>query len=69
MTIDRLLTPRDCADVLAVTPKFIVGEIRDGRLVARVFARPSGRTRYRIEPAAFGAYLREHWPARVERSA
>jgi hypothetical protein len=67
--MDHLLTTRICADVLKVSRKFIIGEIRDGRLPARVFARPSGRTCYRVEPEAFTAYLHRYWPHLERRSA
>lgn len=59
---ERYLSPPDCASVLGVTANFIRGEVKDGRLMARVFTRPSGRTVYRIPASAFQAYVEEHWP-------
>jgi len=41
---------------------FIRGEIKDGRLVARILRRESGRSVYRIQQADFDAYLEQHWP-------
>ncbi len=55
---DPRLTTRDCADRLGVSPGFIVGEIRDGRLPALVLEREGLRTVYRIIPRDFEAYCR-----------
>jgi len=60
-----MLTTRDCADVLGVTPKFILGEIQDDRLEAVEFYRPSGRRMYRVSVEGFREYLRKHWPERT----
>lgn len=63
---DPTLTTRDCADRLGVSPRFIVDEIRDGRLAALVLARPGHRTVYRVAPADLAAYLaRFGWTAQA----
>lgn len=67
--MERWLSTRECADRLGVTTDFIVGEIRDGRLAARVMTRESGRPLYRIEAAAFTTYLARHWQRRTLSSA
>lgn len=54
---DPTLTTSDCARHLGVSTKFIVGEIRDGRLRALVITRPRRRCMYRVSPAALKAYL------------
>ncbi len=54
------LTTRDCADRLGVTPGFIVGEIRSGRLVGIVLARIGRRCVYRVEQESFAAYVRRY---------
>jgi excisionase family DNA binding protein len=67
----RMLRPDECAERLTVTGEFIRGEIRDGKLPARVFTR-GRRRRYRIEPADFEAYIDRYWPREtfhVERIA
>ncbi len=55
---DPRLTTRDCGDRLGVSPGFIVGEIRDGRLPALVLEREGLRTIYRITPRDFEGYCR-----------
>lgn len=60
-----LLTTADCARALGVTAAFIRGEVRGGRLVARVFERPSGRSAYRIRLTAFQSYVARYWPERT----
>ncbi len=59
---DPTMTTSDCAERLGVGATFILGEIRDGRLVGHVFTLV-GRSRraYRISPAAFDAYLDRYW--------
>lgn len=59
----KMLRPSECATALRVTGEFIRGEIHDGRLLAHVFERPSGRRVYRIRQQDFDAYLERHWPA------
>lgn len=54
-------TTRDVADLLGMTPAFIVGEIKDGRLLANAVKR-GYRTIYRIEYADLKAYVEQHWP-------
>jgi hypothetical protein len=61
MTDQQWLTTRDCAVRLGVATDFIVGEIRDGRLVGRVLTRTTGRTLYRVERPDFEAYIARHW--------
>jgi hypothetical protein len=60
---DPRLTTRDCADRLGVTPRFIVGEIQDGRLIAHERNRQGHRAIYRIAEIEFAAYIRRHWPS------
>lgn len=60
---DPRLSTSVCAARLGVTPKFILGEIVDGRLSARVRTRPGVRAMYRISEAAFDMYVRRFWPA------
>jgi excisionase family DNA binding protein len=57
---DPTLTTRDCANRLGVSPNFIIGEIRDGRLKAIVLQRAGRRTLYRIAPTALDDYLARH---------
>lgn len=57
------LTTRQCADFLGVTPRFVVGEIRDSRLSASRIAGTRRRTTYRVSTAAFSAYVTSHWPS------
>lgn len=47
---------------------FIVGEIRDGRLKARVIQRDGYRAIYRISEAAFDDYIRRTAWSAVERT-
>lgn len=60
---EERLSTTACARALGVTGEFIRGEIREGRLKARI-SKPEGRRRakYRIDAADFDAYVREHWP-------
>jgi hypothetical protein len=55
--MDGWLKPRDCADRLGVTPNFIIGEIRDGRLNALVIERPGSKAIYRIRTSSLQAYI------------
>jgi hypothetical protein len=64
---DPKLSTRDCADRLGVSPKFIVGEILDGRLAAHVRQDPGQRAIYRVSEVDFDAYVRRFWPS-VERT-
>jgi hypothetical protein len=66
---DPRLTTRDCADRLSVTPRFIVGEILDGRLIAHGRQQDGRRVLYRISELDFAAYLRRFWPTVVVRRA
>lgn len=59
---DRLLTVAECALQLNIGADFIVGEIKDGRLNALRYRRPSGRTRYRVRESWFAEYVATHWP-------
>jgi excisionase family DNA binding protein len=56
------LKTRECAVLLGVTTRYIVGEIRDGRLPARYRVMPSGRIRYRVSVEDWRAYVQQHWP-------
>jgi len=58
------LRPSECARVIGMSPEFIRGEIKDGRLRARKYTTPRGRVVYRIDQAAFELYLDTHWPER-----
>jgi excisionase family DNA binding protein len=58
---DRLLTVAECAQRLGVSRQFVRDEIRAGELKARCYSRPSGRTLYRIDLAAFVDYFRRVW--------
>ena len=58
----RYLSPSACARLLDVSASFVRGEVKDGRLQARVLTRPSGRSVYRIAEAAFQAYVERYWP-------
>jgi hypothetical protein len=60
--VSRYLSPQECAAVVTMSDEFIRGEIRERRLAARQFKRPSGRSVYRIDPDDFRAYLEKHWP-------
>jgi hypothetical protein len=60
---DPKLTTRDCADRLGVSPRFIVGEILDGRLAAHARSRQGLRTLYRVSEHDFEAYIRRYWPS------
>lgn len=55
---DPRWTTRDIAQRLGVSPAFVVGEIRDGRLGALVIARPDHNAVYRISDEQFEAYCR-----------
>lgn len=61
------LNTAQCAAQLGVTPAFVVGEIRDGRLLARiVLRRPNKRTVYRIQQSDLDGYKREYdWSTRT----
>lgn len=62
------LNTAQCAARLGgVTPAFIVGEIREGRLLARiVLQRPHKRTIYRILESDLALYMRQYnWSART----
>ena len=69
MSADAKLSPRTCANVLGVSPDYIVGEIKDGRLPAHERIYSSGRKRYRIDKADFAAYLLQFWPRKDQRIA
>lgn len=62
------LTTKECGDVISMSPAYVRGEIREGRLTAEIIHRPvsSGRTRsrplIRVYPAEFQAYLEKYWP-------
>lgn len=60
---EERLSTAACARALGVSTAFIRGEIRDGRLRARIL-KPKGRQRaaYRIDRADFEAYLERCWP-------
>lgn len=59
---DPTLDTTDCARRLGVSTDFIVGEIRDGRLLAIVIERPGRRAIYRVSEEAFAAYIvRYRW--------
>lgn len=62
---DPTMTTRQCADSIGVSPGFVVGEIRDGRLRALVIKRPRRRSVYRVAPADWAAYVRQHWNMHV----
>lgn len=64
-----MLTPRDIADLLAVSVAYVVGEIEDGRLPARERQYDSGRKRYRIEVSDFVVYARCYWPGRLAKAS
>lgn len=68
MTLSSKLSPKACADILGLTDEYIVGEIKDGRLPARKRVYDSGRTRYRVDPEDFAAYIEKYWP-RIDRRA
>jgi hypothetical protein len=53
---DHVLSPRDCAEDIAVSPDFIISEIKAQEIPALQIPRPGGRTLYRIAPAAWKAY-------------
>lgn len=68
--LERLMTTRECADVLGVGTAFIRGEVDDGRLRAVVsIRRPSGRTHYRIAVSDFRAYCATWSPGALSRIA
>jgi len=54
---DPTLSTRDCADYLGVSTDFVVGEIQDGRLVAKVLERPGLRKIYRVSRTELDAYV------------
>ena len=62
------LTTAEAACVVGVTPAYIRGEIREGRLDADVLhrdpvrGRQSARPVIRIYPEQFEAYVVRHWP-------
>lgn len=59
MTKERLLTVRQVADQLGMSPAFVRGEICKGRLVARVeIRRPGGRTHRKVSAADLRDYRR-----------
>ncbi len=58
----RILTTSDCAQKLGMTGAYIRGEIRDGRLKARIFSEGRKRAKYRIEAEDFTAYVERYWP-------
>lgn len=59
----KVLTTSDCARALGMTSQFIRGEIRDGRLRARIYTNPERRrARYSIKAEDFTAYVKQHWP-------
>lgn len=60
-----MLSPRQCGNVLGVSGDYIVGEIREGRLAARVRHHANNRCRYRIDPRDFMVYAREYWPSKL----
>lgn len=68
-TVSPQLSPADCADVLGVSPDYIVGEIKEGRLPARERTYDSGRKRYRVDAGDFAAYVAEYWPRKERRAA
>ena len=57
---DPRLTTRDCADRLGVTPGFVLGEIKAGRLEAVAYRRGGLRAVYRVSPAALASYRRQY---------
>lgn len=59
------MTPNVCGTAIGVTGEFIRGEIKCGRIAARVLTRDSGRTVYRIDPDDFDAYVKRYWPRKV----
>jgi hypothetical protein len=59
------LKTRECAVLLGVTTRYIVGEIRDGRLPARCREMPSGRIRYRVSVDDWRLYVQTHWPMKI----
>ena len=61
------MTPAACAERLLVSPDYIIGEIKDGKLPARVRTHDSGRTRYRIDRSHFADYIERHWPTKNRR--
>jgi hypothetical protein len=63
MSAIELLTTSDCAKLIGMTGEFVRGEIREGRLKARVFNGPKRRrARYRVERAEWQSYLDKYWP-------
>jgi hypothetical protein len=74
MPVTDSLTTGACADILneligmrAFTPDFILGQINDGLLIARVNWKGETRQRafVRIHPEDFRAYLLEYHPRLV----
>jgi hypothetical protein len=59
------LSPPVCAAMLGVSAAFIRGEVKEGRLSARVMRRDSGRSVYRIPAEAFTIYVERYWPEKV----
>jgi excisionase family DNA binding protein len=57
---DRSLTTREVATLLKVSVRFVVEEIRDGRLRAH-YLEGRKRTIYRVTPEDYQAYFRERW--------
>jgi hypothetical protein len=67
---DEWLTTRQCADRLGVGTNFVVGEIRDGRLLAQVIERPGRKALYRISGQELNRYvLRYGWNGSPRRAA
>jgi predicted DNA-binding transcriptional regulator AlpA len=63
---DRIyLRPSECAVLIGVSSDYIVGEIKDGRLPARVNLSPKGRTRYRVWVEDWQAYVVRYWPMKI----
>lgn len=61
-------TTKEAADLISMTPAYVRGEIREGRLDAEVIERPVSRGRQRskplirIYPEQLREYLRKYWP-------
>jgi hypothetical protein len=68
---DPWLNTAQCAALLGVSPAFVVGEIHEGRLIARIqIQRPQKRTIYRLLKSDLELYLRQYnWAGQNTRTA
>lgn len=68
--MDPSMTSREVADRLGVSTNFVLGEVRDGRLLACTYDRPGRRVVYRFSEQQLEAYqVRYAWPQRVAADA